>query len=105
MNTMSETIRITPEVLLQVAGAHDEVVNHIEAARERGSDIRAAVESYGPIMHQVKSAVSDLLADRDNALAGHANRHRRVSDELHHAVHVYTGIDDTNAQNLHDVAD
>jgi methyl-accepting chemotaxis protein len=105
MNIMSEPIRITPEVLREVAGGHDEVVRHIEAARERGGDIAAAVESYGPIMHQVKAAVGDLLLDRDNALAGHAGRHRRASDELQRAAHVYTDVDDQNAQQIAEIAD
>jgi hypothetical protein len=43
MNIMSEPIRITPEVLREVASGHDDVVRHIEAARERGGDTAAAV--------------------------------------------------------------
>ncbi|WP_459964278.1 type VII secretion target, partial [Mycobacterium avium] len=79
---MTEPIRITPEVLIATADDHDEVVRHVEASRERGSDILAAVESYGPIMHQVKAAVGDVLLDRDTALAEHAARHRNASDDL-----------------------
>ena len=42
---MSETIKITPAVLCEVADGHDEVVGHVETARERGTDIAAAVGS------------------------------------------------------------
>ncbi|EFG78651.1 hypothetical protein HMPREF0591_1441 [Mycobacterium parascrofulaceum ATCC BAA-614] len=97
---MTEPIRIDPEVLHEVAGNHDEVVNIIEAARERGADIHAAVETLGPIMHEVKSAVGDVLLDRDTALAEHAGRHRFAGDELRRAAHIYTDVDDQNAQNL-----
>lgn len=94
---MTEPIRITPEVLHAVAADHDDVVGHLEAARERGDDILAAVDSYGPIMHQVKAAVRDVVADRDNALASHAARHRDVADELRRAAAIYVNEDEQNA--------
>lgn len=95
-----EPIRITPEVLHEVANGHDEVVRHVEVARERGADIIAAVESYGPIMHQVKSAVGDLLLDRDNALSEHSTRHRNAGDELRRAAAIYVNEDEQNAQRI-----
>lgn len=97
---MTEPIRINPQVLREVAGGHDEVASIVEAARERGGDILAAVQSYGPIMHEVKAAVGDLLIDRDNALAEHAGRHRTASVDLHRAAHTYTDVDDANAQQI-----
>jgi hypothetical protein len=97
---MTEPIKITPEVLLEVADGHDEVVRHIETARERGGDISAAVESYGPIMHQFKAAVGDLLLDRDNALAEHATRHRNASDDLRKGANIYVSTDDHNAEQI-----
>src|SRR5690349_18270210 len=86
---MTEPIRIDPAVLREVAVNHEDVARIIDDAREAGADIAAAVDSYGPIMHQVKSAVADVLADRDTALAEHAARHRAASDELNRAVHSY----------------
>lgn len=97
---MTEPIRINPQVLREVASGHDEVARMVEAAREHGGDILAAVQSYGPIMHEFKAAVGDLLLDRDNALAEHASRHRIASDELHRAAHTYTDVDDRNAQQI-----
>jgi hypothetical protein len=96
---MTEPIRINPEVLREVAGNHEDVARIVDDARARSADIAAAVESYGPIMHQVKSAVGDLLADRDTALADHSARHRAASDELHRAVHLYRNTDAENAEN------
>lgn len=97
---MSEPIRIDPEVLREVAGNHDEVVRVVEAARERGGDIQAAVETLGPIMHEVKAAVSDVLIERDNALAEHASRHRTASEDLQRGAHIYTDVDDQNSQQI-----
>jgi len=100
---VTEPIRITPEVLREVADGHDEVVRHIETARERGADILVAVESYGPIMHQVKAAVGDVLADRDNALSQHAARHRNAGDDLRRGASVYTDTDEQNAAQISQV--
>lgn len=97
---MTEPIRITPQVLREVASGHEDVARIIEAARDRGADIQAAVDSYGPIMHQVKAAVGDLLLDRDSALAHHSARHRAASDEFNRAAYVYTNMDDENAARL-----
>ena len=97
---MTEPIRITPEVLREVADGHDEVVRLVEAARERGGDILVAVGSYGPIMHQVKAAVGDVVADRDNALSQHATRHRNAGDDLRRAANVYVNADEHNAAQI-----
>ncbi|KMO69781.1 type VII secretion target [Mycolicibacterium chlorophenolicum] len=100
---MTEPIRITPDVLIATANDHDEVVQHVEAARERGSDISAAVQSYGPIMHQLKAAVGDVLLDRDTALAEHAARHRNASDDLRRGAAVYVNEDEQNAAQISQV--
>jgi len=97
---MTEPIRIDPEILHEVAGGHDEVVGHVETARAKGSEILAAVESYGPIMHQVKAAVSDVLLDRDNALFEHATRHRMASDELRRNAAIFVAEDSANAAHI-----
>jgi hypothetical protein len=97
---MIEPIRIDPAVLREVAANHEDVARILDEAREAGADIAAAVDSYGPIMHQVKSAVGDLLAERDTALADHSARHRAASDELHRAVHTFINMDDENAATL-----
>jgi hypothetical protein len=100
MHPMTEPIRITPAVLREVADGHDEVVRHVDTARERGTDIGAAVESYGPIMHQVKAAVGDVLLDRDNALHAHATRHRNAADDLRRGAAVYVDTDEQNAAQI-----
>lgn len=97
------TIRIQPQVLREVAGVHDDVARLVEAARERGGDILAAVDSYGPIMHEVKSAVGDLLLERDNALAEHAGRHRTASANLVRGSYIYSDVDDRNAEQISDL--
>jgi methyl-accepting chemotaxis protein len=100
---MSEPIHITPEVLHATAADHDEVVGQLEAARDKAGDILAAVDSYGPIMHQVKAAVGDVLLDRDTALAEHASRHRATADELRRAAILYVETDQQNAAGIDQV--
>ena len=86
---MADPVRIDPDVLREVATQHDAVADQISAARAAGDEIDAAVSTYGPIMHQVKAAVADVLAERDAALLEHGAAHRAVADELRrHAVAV-----------------
>ena len=79
---MADSVKINPEVLHEVATHHDSVADQIAAARQAGDEIHAAVQTYGPIMHQVKSAVGDLLADREQALRSHDEAHRNAADKL-----------------------
>jgi Excreted virulence factor EspC, type VII ESX diderm len=102
---MSEPIRITPSVLREVAGNHDEVARTLDEARQKGADIHAAAQTLGPIMHQVKSAVSDVLAEREEAFVNHAARHRAASNELHSAANIYTSVDEQNASDLDKLTD
>jgi hypothetical protein len=103
MEPMTEPIRTDADVMREVADVHDEVVRHIETARQRGTDIFAAVETFGPIMHQVKATVSDLLTDRDDSLAAHATRHRNAGDELRRGAALYVGTDQRNAAKINQV--
>jgi len=100
---MTEPIHIDPQVLREVAAGHEEVARMVEAARDRGGDILAAVQSLGPIMHEVKAAVSDLLVERETALTDHAIRHRNASTELVAASHSYTDLDEQNRQQIRDI--
>jgi hypothetical protein len=93
-------IRVSPEVMNQVADQHDEVADRIGAARAAGEGIHAAVSSYGPIMHRVKAAVADLLGQRDEALLAHDQTHRRAAEELRRQATGFTAVDETNAERL-----
>jgi hypothetical protein len=97
---MSEPIHISAAVLHEVADGHDQVADTIAAARAAGAEIAAAVSSYGPIMHQVKAAVADVLAEREAALLEHDNRHRLAADELRRQARAYVDTDETNAGRL-----
>jgi hypothetical protein len=97
---MSEPIQISPEVLRAVADHHDEVAEKITAARLAGDDIHAAVSTYGPIMHQVKAAVADLLSQREIALLEHDETHRKAAAALRRGATNFPTQDDINAENL-----
>jgi hypothetical protein len=97
---MNDRIQINPEVLRAVADHHDEVADKITAARLAGAEIQAAVSSYGPIMHQVKAAVADVLGQRDAALLAHDATHRTAADVLRREATNFTSADDLNAERL-----
>ena len=79
---MDEPIKIDPQVLHQVGKMHDQVADHIATARQAGPEIGAAVSSFGPIMHELKAAVADILTDREAALLDHESVHRNTADAL-----------------------
>ena len=76
------TIRITPSLLNQVATAHDGVADEIAVARSAGSEILASVATHGPIMHQFKAAVHEVVARRAAAFTDHETAHRSAADQL-----------------------
>jgi hypothetical protein len=97
---MADSVRIDADVLREVAGQHDTVADQISVARAAGEDIHAAVSTYGPIMHQVKAAVGDLLADRDAALLEHDAAHRAAAHELRRHADAVTEVEADNAKRL-----
>ena len=97
---MTEPIQISPDVLRAVANHHDEVADKIAAARVAGDDIAAAVNSFGPIMHQVKAAVVDLLTQRDAALRDHDQTHRTAAEELRKHAHGFAAVDEDSVDRL-----
>jgi hypothetical protein len=97
---MIDPIHVSPQVMRDVADRHDEVAEAIGAARRAGDDIHAAVSTYGPIMHQVKAAVSDLLGQRDAALLEHDRTHRDAAAALRREATVFAAGDEDNAERL-----
>ena len=99
MSEASEA-RIDPRVFHEVAAQHDAVADVVDTARLAGGDIHAAVSSYGPIMHQVKAAVADVLAARDGALQAHVDAHRGAAENLRASAAGYVATDEANAERL-----
>ena len=97
---MTDPIHIDPQVMREVANQHDEVADKIAAARAASPEILAAVNGYGPIMHQVKAAVADVLAARDAALLAHDATHRVVAEGLRREATNFVTQDDVNAERL-----
>lgn len=97
---MADSIRIDPAVLRQVGDQHDGVADQIAGARAAGDEISAAVGSYGPIMHEVKAAVAELLAQRDAALLDHEHTHRAAADALRTHAAAFAEQEAVNAERL-----
>ena len=97
---MADSVKINPDVLREVAAQHDTVADQISAARRAGENIHAAVQTYGPIMHQVKAAVADLLTERDQALLAHHESHRAAAGVLRRHANDVVDVDTDNKTNL-----
>lgn len=97
---MADSIKIDPQVLREVSAQHDEVADQISAARLAGEQIGAAVASYGPIMHEVKAAVAEILAERDAALLNHEQVHRDAADALRAHAAAFAEREAANAERL-----
>ena len=97
---MADSVRIDADVLREVACQHDAVADQISAARAAGEDIHAAVSSFGPILFQVKAAVAELLAERDDALLAHDAAHRAAAAELRRHADAVTEVDAESTKRL-----
>ena len=95
-----QDIRVTPDVLRQIAARHDAIADEIASARSARQDILSAVATYGPIMHIFKDAVADVVARRDAAFATHEADHRSVADKLRDAANRFGEQEDINASEL-----
>jgi Excreted virulence factor EspC, type VII ESX diderm len=95
-----QPIHVSEQVMREVADQHEEVAEKIATARMASPDILAAVNSYGPIMHQVKAATADLLAQRDAALLQHDETHRNAAAGLRREATNFVTQDEINAERL-----
>ncbi len=95
-----QKIRVTPDLLRQIAARHDGVADEIASARAAGRDILAAVATHGPIMHIFKDAVADVVARRDAAFATHEDDHRATAAKLRDAADRFGEQEDINAARL-----
>jgi hypothetical protein len=97
---MDDRIKISPEVMRAVADQHDEVADRLDQVRSAGDEIHAAVASYGPIMHQVKAAVADVLGNREATLLSVQDTHRSAADNLRRHAANFVATDELNAERL-----
>lgn len=93
-------VHIEPRVFHAVAAQHEAVADAVDGARAAGADIHAAVAGYGPIMHQVKAAVADVLAAREEALGAHSATHRAAAENLRAAAAGYVAADEAGAEGI-----
>lgn len=96
----SEPVQVSPQLIRDVANQHEEVADQIALARAAGADILLAVAGFGPIMHRVKAAVADVLAQRDAALDQHDATHRDAATALRAAAANFVSQDELNAERL-----
>lgn len=92
-----EPITIDTPALRKIADSHDVVANHIGTARQAGDDIAAAVNTFGPIMWQVKAAMSETLTRRAAALGEHEQAHRTAASALLRSADLFDAQEEANA--------
>ena len=97
---MADSIKIDPQVLREVGDQHDKVADRIAAARLAGEEISATVSRCGPIMHEVKAAVADLLSQREAALLEHEKTHRDAADALRRHAAAFAEQEAINTERL-----
>jgi hypothetical protein len=51
-------------------------------------------------MHEVKAAVADLLAEREQALLAHDNKHRAAAAKLREHANAVTDVEAENTRGL-----
>lgn len=90
-------IRITPELLDQVAQQHESVADEIAVARKASSEILASVATHGPIMHEFKAAATDVVQRRESAFAGHEAAHRAAAENLRRIARRFADQEEINA--------
>jgi hypothetical protein len=90
-------IRITPELLDQVAQQHESVADEIAVARRASSEILASVATHGPIMHQFKAAATDVVQRRESAFADHEAAHRAAAENLRRIARRFADQEEINA--------
>src|SRR5689334_22086427 len=94
------SIRITPDVLRQMAAHHDTIADDIASARSASQDILSAVATHGPIMRPFKDAVAEVVTRRDAAFAAHEANHRAAADKLRDAAARFGEQEHINAARL-----
>ncbi len=98
--TEGDSVRIDPTVLREMANNDDAVIEKLMTARDKSSDIAAALTSYGPIMHQTKAAVNEILASRDHGYAARIAAHDTAAQELRNHANGVAEVEEVNVQEL-----
>ena len=79
---MADRINVVPADLRQAATAHRETAEELTAAGCADADVRASLESLGPIFAELRDAGRDLLGERRACYQQQAAAHADLADKL-----------------------
>lgn len=79
---MADHINVAPADLRQAARDHREAAEQLRAAGSADADVRASLESLGPIFAELRDAGRDLLGERRDCYQQQAAAHADLADEL-----------------------
>ncbi len=95
-----QVIRYTPENWHAEANQHDEIAATVWTAKLAGADIGASAHSLGPIMHELKAAVAELLPVRDARLQKHYEARSELAATMRTTVNTAVATNEDAAANI-----
>ena len=100
---MAEHINVVPADLRQAARDHHATAEQLSAAGSADADVRASLESLGPIFAELRDAGRDLLGERRTCYQQQAAAHADIADKLAAAADAWEFHDGDAAALLRDV--
>ena len=100
---MAAHINVAPADLRQAAQDHRETAEQLRAAGSADADVRASLESLGPIFADLRDAGRDLLGERRACYQQQAAAHADLADKLVAAADAWEFHDGDAAALLRDV--
>jgi hypothetical protein len=102
---MADHINVVPADLRQAARDHRETADQLRAAGSADADVRASLESLGPIFAELRDAGRELLSQRRVCYEQQAAAHADLAGRLSRAADTWEQHDADAADRLRAVAE
>ena len=102
---MSEKVHVDPGVLADAAGHHREASAYLSTASSCHEDIRAALDSLGPIYGDFRRAAESMLDARQACYDGQSAEHALMSENLKLAAATWTQHEQGAAEAFRNLTD
>lgn len=97
---MTVPLEVDPAELRRRAELHAQAIDEIKAARADHERVNSEAQTLGPLYHQVRASVTEVMSKRDAALAGEQQRHERMRESLLLAAAEYERVEAENRAGL-----
>ncbi|MEB3033899.1 type VII secretion target [[Mycobacterium] nativiensis] len=102
---MPQEIRVNQDVLTNAAGNHQEASDYLATVSASHEDLRATLNSLGPIYGDFRRAADSLLDARKSCYDDQSSEHSQVSDNLNLAVATWNRHEDDAAKTFRHLTD